>query len=311
MRRFQQTKHALGSMAYLTVVVQDDRQPNELFARLWEMVDNFERRFSRFLPDSELTTFNQSAGKKHAVTLEFRTLLAAAKNMSRRTDGLYNPFVLPALQRAGYKGSWPYPERAGAAVNYELRQSASWQNITLGRNWAAIPKNTAVDFGGIGKGYLLDKLAAALHAGGVTGYWLSLGGDISCAGFDEPGTPWLIGIQDAMQEGKRIASVSNEGRALAVATSGVTKRKGMSANGVWHHLIDPRSGLPAETDILTATVCSDSATEADVYAKCLVIAGADARDFMKTAKVREALLQRQSKDEGAPTIEKVGTIWLV
>ncbi len=311
MRRYQQTKQALGSAAYLTLVVPTNRQPDDLFADLWRYIDEFEQRFSRFLAISELSACNKAAGSKHMVSPEFRQLLVIARDMSERTGGLYNPFVLPALQRAGYKGSWPYPDEISASLDFAGRQSASWRDIQIGKDWIMIPKNTALDFGGIGKGYLLDELAARLRARAVDSYWLSLGGDIVCAGLDDPGIPWEISIQDAVHENNRVAYVSNQGNDLAVATSGVTKRKGTSAHGAWHHLIDPRTGEPALSDVLTATVCAESATEADVYAKCLVIVGSTETDtFMESVTIRNVLLQ-QTGSGTTSIVQKKGLVWQV
>lgn len=311
MRKHQQTKHALGSTAYVTLVLPEEVAPDALFNGLWQHIAAFERRFSRFLPDSELTAFNKAAGTRQPVSTGFRDLLLAAREMSEKTNGLYNPFVLPALQRAGYKGSWPQPDRVDARLNYEKRQGAAGQDIEIGDSWAAIPAYTALDFGGIGKGYLLDELSRFLQSQQLTNYWLSLGGDILCSGVDELDRAWEVGIQDALREGVAVARVTNQGGQLAIATSGITKRKGVSVHGSWHHIIDPRTNLPADTDMLTATVCCASATEADVYAKCLVITGSHAvPNFMKMLKLDNALLQYSEDGEGV-ILRKLGEIWLV
>lgn len=308
MQRIQQTKHALGSTAYLTIVLEDNASPTEVFSSSWQEIDGFERQFSRFLTDSELSKFNLQAGSRQTVSQAFLRLLTSAKKMGELTDGLYNPLILPSLQRAGYKGSWPRPEIAVAKLDFEARNNAQWSEIEMGDNWAFIPENTALDFGGIGKGYLLDQLARNLKKMGVDNYWLSLGGDILCAGYDVNGDPWRVAIQHAKIEGRSVAAVKNAGKKLAVATSGITKRQGFSENGAWHHIIDPRSGKPAVTDLLTSSVCTDKATLADVAAKCLVIVGSHAAgQTMRKIGVTNAVLQLTHNAE--ISVEKVGTIW--
>jgi len=310
MKRFQQKNHALGSEALMTVVLRDDLRPEPIFAMLWNQVYAFEKRFSRFLPDSELSRVNQAAGEAMRVTPEFRKLLAAAQDLARRTQGLYNPLILPALQRAGYKGSWPHPEQSDSQTSYEARRVADWQGILVKGTTVQLPANSALDFGGIGKGYLLDTLADFLMERHITNYWLSLGGDIVCAGYDEPGDPWRIGIQDAWSEAV-VAYVANHGQRVAVATSGITKRKGVTQSGAWHHIIDPSSGAPAHTDVVTATVYADSATQADVAAKVLVIAGSAGADaVMHDLGVQHILLQLDAGDRPA-TIQKMGTVWSI
>jgi thiamine biosynthesis lipoprotein len=310
MQRFQQTKHVLGSTAYLTVVLNEGMQPATVFEPLWQQIDIFEQCFSRFMPDSELSQCNHAAGTRHPISTEFRNLVVAARTMAERSGGLYNPFILPALQRAGYKGSWPQPHISDEKLDYQNRIAVDWRELTVGDTWLHIPGNTALDFGGIGKGYLLDQLAESLRIMNITGYWLSLGGDILCAGHDGSGDAWRIGIQHAQHEANTIATVVNHDKKLAVATSGVTKRQGISDTGSWHHIIDPRTGKPANTQVLTATVCADTATSADVIAKCLVIADTEAaRTTLQAMHEQNALLQ--IKSDGKVEIMRLGATWSI
>ena len=295
MRRLQETKHALGSTGILTLVVADEAASagEALMQELWHMITVFERRFSRFLPDSELTKCNQQAGHMTAISPEFRKLVVCATSMAEATGGLYNPFVLPALQRAGYKGSWPHPERANAATSFESGRLARAGDLTIGDTWLRLPPHTALDFGGIGKGYLLDQLAEYIDDQPlVEGYWLSLGGDIICSGHDLEGAAWTVGVQHAIRTDEQVAAISNNGKKLAIATSGTTKRKGTQDGKSWHHIIDPRTGESAQTDVLTATVIAPNATDADVYAKCLVLLGsAAAKEWASEKRIAKAILQ--------------------
>ena len=303
MKRYQQTKHALGSDVILTLVVAGDLQPQELFDDLWQTIDAFEQRFSRFLTTSELTRFNHGAGARQQVSAPFHDILLAARQQASRTDGLYNPLILPALQHAGYKGSWPTPEAVVKSLDYSERKTAPWDAIQIGDTWAEIPEDTALDFGGIGKGYLLDELGLKLQT--LPGYWLSLGGDILCAGTDAVGQQWSVGVQSALQTDQSVMTLIVRDASMAIATSGTTKRKGTSKEGSWHHLIDPRTGKPASTDIATATVCTRHATDADILAKCLVLVGSDqAERFIRDHSIDNALWQTEDG-----TLKKVGTLW--
>lgn len=309
MNRLQQTGKALGSEVVLTVVAVQNSKIDAIFKKMWQQIQDFEQRFSRFKTDSELSIFNAFAGGHVAVSPEFNALLTTSYSMARTTNGLYNPFILPALQRAGYKGSWPTPDIADSKLDYVDRKVADWHDIEISDSWAMIPSNAAIDFGGIGKGFLLDELGESLHAQGIQNFWLSLGGDILCAGFDAPGTPWKIAIQDSRHEQVTATFVTNDGKTMAVATSGVTKRKGVGESGGWHHIIDPRTNAPANTDVLTATVCAMSATEADVYAKCLVVTGStEAKEFCHTIGQTNAYLQIAAT-EGSVSALPIGTVW--
>ncbi|MEO8105574.1 MAG: FAD:protein FMN transferase [Candidatus Saccharibacteria bacterium] len=289
--RLQQTQTALGSVAVLTVVAATSHAADAMLGELWREISAFEARFSRFQPDSELTKLNQAAGHKVALSAEFMELLAAARRASDATEGLFNPFILPALQRAGYRGSWPNPSVVDAQLDYSDRAVRGMESLETGAGWARIPIDSALDFGGIGKGYLLDLLAN-LAEKRTTGYWFSLGGDIISGGFDDGHQPWRLGIQSAHENGEIIAQVENRsGHRLAVATSGVTKRRGPRHGGAWHHLVDPRSGQPSVSDVLTASVVSDRACQADVLASCLVVLGTSKARPLLNRHSLSALLQ--------------------
>lgn len=301
MVRRQQNKHALGSEVLLTLR-GGEQEVSEWFELLWREISLFEQTFSRFLPDSELNAVNGQAGLPVPVSPEFERLLRAALALSEETMGLFNPLVLPALQRAGYKGSWPSPGVLGTTPDYSQNRVVPASNITVEDGLVRLPPNTALDFGGIGKGYLLDQLADMLAGGGCGDFWLSLGGDIAMRGCDEADGPWRVGIAQADGEGVVAEVINTNGELLAIATSGTVKRRGPG----WHHIIDPRTGHSAETDVLTATVCNASATKADVFAKCLVLLGAaGAADFMWQYGLTKTVLQVQNK-EGTIQVQKKG-----
>jgi thiamine biosynthesis lipoprotein len=298
MARYQQHYRALGSTVLITLVTTASAANRAvIFAKLYSQITAFEQQFSRFLPTSELTSFNQSAGAKTAVSPSFMGLLKTAKQLAAQTAGLYNPFILPALQQAGYLGSWPQPEHSIADTVFTDRQLTTVDQLILGDGWAKIPNTAALDFGGIGKGYLLDQLAQELDDEPLSGYWLSLGGDIICAGHDLNGRDWQVAVQDALDTTKNIETIANQsGHKLAIATSGITKRRGLKDGREWHHLIDPRTGQPARTAILTATVTAKQAVLADVYAKCVVIAGADqAKQYQVAGVIQTCLLQSKNR----------------
>jgi thiamine biosynthesis lipoprotein len=286
---------ALGSDVFVTLV-GDDSTFSDIFTNVQQKIDDFEKRFSRFLPTSELSLFNNSAGTSVNISHEFRRILLASQKMSKLTGGLFNPLILPNLQRSGYKGSWPHPEKFDKTVDYSDRNIVDFTELELVDGSAKIPKNTALDLGGIGKGFLLDTVSKWLQKQNLTGFWMSLGGDIVCVGHDVGGEPWQVDVASAEETSVATVIEQQDERPLFVATSGITKRRGKG----WHHLIDPRTGQPAETNILTATVVARSGVDADVLAKSIVIAGKSfARTMKTTGKIERALLQYddQTKEE--------------
>lgn len=300
MLKYFQTQVALGSAISLVLVTSMNQSAvDEIFRKLWLTIFEFEQRFSRFLPDSELTRFNRSAGTKQPVSQEFRSLLIVAKMMAQKSEGLYNPFVLPALQRAGYVHSMVSAHRQDVVDNYADRSVVDWSMLDIGDDWASIPYGTAIDLGGCGKGYAGDLLAdLADFSGDITGYWFSLGGDIVARGYDEAGQPWVIGVEDIVHQQKIIGTCSTSGtRRYAVATSSITRRKGKQNGKDWHHIIDPLTGKPSETDILAASISASDSLTADVIASCVIIAGSDrALSYIQDKAVEGVLIQTTEHD---------------
>ena len=291
MHVYQQKRIALGSEALVTLASpRTEDQLIPIFTEVWDRLAVFEQQCSRFIPDSELSKFNARAGQEVTVTPAFRLVLAAAASAAHKTDGLYNPFVLPALFTAGYRNSWI--DAKADTGNYDNKSVVPIERLILGTHTAQIPKDTALDLGGCGKGYALDMLATFLSAEGVQDYWVSLGGDIIARGGPEKGGSWDIGIASASAPTQTIATVTTGDPQVAIATSGITKRKGIQNGTAWHHIIDPRTALPAETDIATATICMPSGIMADVYASCLVIVGAhEVPRYIRQHDISDALIQ--------------------
>lgn len=294
MNRYQQSGHGLGTDIVLTIN-GDKSDETALFEQLWAQIQHFENQFSRFKTTSEVSKLNAHAGLPIVMTEDFIVLLRAAIAASKETDGVYNPLVLGALQRAGYKGSWPHVDALDSDLDYTNRTTfANASAIRINGNKVTIPADTALDFGGIGKGFLLDSLADFLDTKHVKHYWLSLGGDIVVRGHDVTNKPWQIGIGDVQEVDKVNATVTNaDGSRVAIATSGITKRQGTG----WHHLINPATQKPAETDLASVTVIHPHATAADVLAKCLVILGSKSLDtFASQHDIQKAFAQTLAGD---------------
>jgi FAD:protein FMN transferase len=293
LNQYFETKLALGSDVTFVVVCESAAAATRVLQNLWRQTFLFERRFSRFLPMSELSEFNRKAGQKTPVSPEFRELLLAARQLGEQTEGLFNPFVLPALQRAGYTRSFVAQYADDEQEDYSGRQVVRVTALEVGAEWAQIPYGTALDMGGCGKGYLADQLAASLPRDVVRGYWLSLGGDIAAGGHDEQGRPWTVRIQGEQGAGHDLSAVIQGSAApFAVATSGTGVRRGRKRGRAWHHIIDPRTLTPAKTDVRLATVHANTTLQADVLASCAIILGsAEAPAWLRRQGVLGAVLQ--------------------
>lgn len=296
MLTYYQSRVALGSRASLALVSDaDEAVVNEYFRRLWLALLKFERRCSRFLPASELSQFNRSAGLKQQISPEFREALMAAAAMAAVTDGLYNPFILPALQRAGYLHSMVSNHEHDPVDDFSDRSVPMADKLEIGDDWARIPYGSAIDLGGCGKGFAGDMLADMAEAlPSIQGFWFSLGGDVVMGGHSESGERWTVDMEDLREGHTGMAGRAHApgARRFAVATSSITVRKGVHNGRAWHHIIDPRTNEPAQAVTATASVCTDRLLEADVFASCAIIFDAEAAiGFARAKAVRGLLLQ--------------------
>jgi len=220
-----------------------------------------EARFTRFLPDSELARLNAGDGRYLPVSPEMFAMLEAALWAFEESQGLVNAAVLPAMLSAGYDR----PFRQGLsepafAAAVQLPPLPEVLLLDAATRSAALAPGAALDLGGIAKGALADLLIDELGDNGVC----NLGGDLRVRGSGPEGDGWHIGLCD------RTAVALTEG---AVCTSGTARRRwGQSA----HHLIDPRTGMPARTDLAEVSVVTDSALRGEVYAKCAMLLGSTA-----------------------------------
>lgn len=295
---YQQTNKGLGSEIILTI--DSDQQHDtvdQLFIDLWAKINSFESRYSRFIASSELSIFNSNCGAYNNVSQEFLDILTICKNFSQKTDGIFNPFILPALVNAGYDKSLVDNKKVNLNSNFKADNDISVSNLLINNKQAFIPPNTAIDLGGIGKGYLADQLALYIE-NTCQDYWISLGGDI-IAKRSKYKDNWHIDIQsmDGINSMNHANIILPKNIRSAVATSGTVKRQGIKNGHKWHHLIDPSTLKPAETDILLATVYSSSAVEADIYASCLVIIGSkNFSSFVNKHKITDALVQGKNNN---------------
>jgi thiamine biosynthesis lipoprotein len=255
----------------VTVQLSDWRWAH-LLPAVEAFLHDFESRFSRFLPDSELSRFNRRETPCVRVSDEMLEVLKECVRLYRLTSGVFNPLVLVSLEAAGYRDSFERlppttPVRPAVAV-----PPLDCLEIDPEAGLATLPLGLRLDFGGIGKGYAVDAASTLLVEAG--GYLIDAGGDIYIAGSAPDGGPWRIDVIDPESPNSRIEAVALSDQ--AIATSWTTRRRWQTSAGWAHHLIDPRTGTPADSGVIASTVVTRRAVDADVFAKAALILGPNA-----------------------------------
>lgn len=245
-------------------------------AHVPEWFESWEQSLSRFRESSELSQLNRSQGVPVEVSQTLWSVLQAALRAEEQSGGLVTPAVLEALEQAGYDRSFDTLERREERPNGKLLAEAAPPAIALSQvkfepdsRSVRLPLGLRLDFGGVAKGWAAQQAMQRLSPYGPA--LVDAGGDIAISGLQADGSPWVIGVADPMEPDSDLATLS-VGK-CGVATSGTDYRR-WKKDGAWqHHIIDPRTGLPATSDVLSATVIAPSVVDAEVAAKTALILG--------------------------------------
>jgi thiamine biosynthesis lipoprotein len=246
--------------------------------RAQALAEDWERAFSRFRPDSELSRLNRAGGESVRVSRAFLRVLEAALDGVARTGGRFDPSVLPALEAAGYRQDLALVQAAPVSVLKSVpgRGGVLLDQVSIDRRRArvALGGGVQLDLGGIAKGAFVDRLAAELAA--WPGGCVDAGGDLRVWGQSPSGSSWRIGVEDPDRLGEDLLVAEvRPGATLSVATSAANRRRWRCTDGAErHHLIDPRSGLPLPAMAPAVTVFGPAAIEVEIATKSLIVAAA-------------------------------------
>lgn len=230
---------AMGSWGHVVVV----GGPADACARAVARVDDLERRWSRFLPESEISRMNRAPGGV-VVSEDTVGLVRRAQAAHRATGGRFDAHVLAAVVGAGYDRAVGVVTNASPLAGF--------------------------DPGGIGKGYAADLVVEELMGDGAAGACVNLGGDLRVEGTPPGGAPWVIDVEDPFGG----APLTQLGlRRGAVATSNRLRRSWAVDGKTRHHLIDPATGRPAATDAVAVTVVAGEAWWAEALSTAAMVAG--------------------------------------
>lgn len=266
------------------IVLAAEGAPEQLapgFERARAFIAACEARFTRFAETSELATLNRSAGTWFHASPELYDAVREACAFVDETGGLFDPAILDALENIGYDRSMDDLRAHGAArpspaanVPRVDTRAIEFDNDARG---IRLPPGLRLDLGGIAKGWIAERAADEL-ARYTCACAVNAGGDMFARGLPPGESAWAVALEDPRDPAETLAVLRLPPG--AVATSSVTKRRWQQGDAVRHHLIDPRTRLPAETDWLSVTAIAPHATTAEVYAKALLIGGSrSAPDF--------------------------------
>lgn len=299
-RRAESSFYAMDTRITVTAY---GKARNEAASYAEKRIRELEKHLSVTDPASDIHRLN--AREANYVGLDTERVLTASLQMYEKTGGLFDPTIYPLVRAWGFTTdehrvpsaeeiSALLPQNNAARIKYEYTGSsvtADIENVlkdgeTKG-TLVLLPDGAELDLGGIAKGYAGEDIARQFEKINISGALVNLGGNVQTYGEKPDGSPWRIGLQSPWDTSKYLGvlNVSGYPHAMtAVVTSGSYQRYFIDEKGIRrHHIIDPRTGCPAESNLASATVVGPSGTECDAFATALFIMGAEgAAEYWQT-----------------------------
>lgn len=311
MREVEHGFRAMNTDVRVVIVVTDDRRGARAACRAVEdLFARVEATLSRFRPESELSRLNRQAGAPFPASPLLWTVVGAALAAARETHGTFDPTILRALVAAGYDRSFDdVPRDAPRPPDSVTPRPSAWDEIALddGDQTITLPPAVGLDLGGIAKGWTVDRAAELLAS--FAGFGVDAGGDLYCHGRQADGRPWTVGVEDPRNPDRDLIVLAIHDHGVATSTSARrTWRRGLDQ---MHHLIDPRTGQPSTSDVLSATVVAPAVARAEVLAKVALLLGStEGRAFLDEATdAAELLVLRDGRTLTSARFRELVDVW--
>lgn len=284
MKRFVFEEIHLGTPVVLQLVADEESVASFLAKQAFAECARIESAYSRFLENNELSRLNAELGKWTAVNEEFFRLLEFGNRLKVKTGGAFDLSVKALLEGWGYDKNYSLKEKgAGRVGHYDLDDSDGFR----------VRLSAPIELGGLGKGYAIDRIVTTLYGEcgegrAIRGFCINAGGDLFIQGSTENGEPWRVLFEHPQDVTKAIGELSLYGP-LALASSSPSRRHWKNGEKTRHHLVDPRTGGPAD-QMLSVYVQAPAALLADAYSTALFVLGFEAARALVPSLPVQAML---------------------
>lgn len=219
--------------------------------------------------ESEVYELNHRQGSPVSVSEETRNLLSFSLGMAQETKGAFNPSLYPVVKAWGFTtGEYRIPE---SRELQELLKHTDFQAIQAEDGTVTLPERMEIDFGAVAKGYTGDLAVRTMKDYGITSGIINLGGNVALIGQAPDGGPWRVGIRSPYGEGT-IGVLEAED--CHIITSGGYERYFTGEDGtVYWHILDPRTGRPADSGIISATIIGEEGKQCDAFSTAAFVMG--------------------------------------
>ena len=264
-KKYDSTIYAMDTIINITIWSNED-----LIKEVEDEIIRLEKIFSLTNKDSDLYKIANS--NKSEITLEDETieLIEKSLELTKDTNGALNIALYPVTKLWGFVG-----KNYNIPKDFEIEDKLKYTNyedIQIDGNTLILKENMSLDLGAVAKGFIADKIIEFLKEKDVSAGILNMGGDISTFGLKPDGSKFNIAIQNPITDGFSGTIMLND---LSIATSGNYERYFMEDGVRYHHILDPKTGKPADNDLASATVISNKGIVSDGLATAFYIMGID------------------------------------
>ena len=236
------------------------------------VLKDFNQALSTYVPDSEITSFNQKGGVKFDLPY-FLPVLKRSMEIYKKSNGAFDPTIMPLVRAWGFtekENTIPDSSKIDSILQYVGFNHVQYNEDSV---WAS-KSGITLDMNAIAKGYGVDVIGNLLHSKGIENYMVEIGGEIACRGKNDQNQYWRITIDDprAALLGKEIAilQVINSG----IATSGNYRNYFEKDGKRYAHIINPATGRAELSDLLSSSVLAKDCMTADAWATAFMVMGA-------------------------------------
>lgn len=261
----RQSLIALGTVC--TIQLPAGTRP-QVYDQVQKALDTVDGELSRTKASSQIAILNRE--KQATLSDDVLALLQEGIEVAEKTDGAFDPAI------GALTGMWAIATDHPRVPSEEEIQSVDtdWRHIRIVGDQVTIPATMEIDLGAIGKGYAADRIKEVLRENRVSSALVNLGGNIYAIGEKQGGNPWVIGLRDPNgDEGQ--AFITIQVRDLSLVTSGAYERNFTQDGVTYHHILDRKSGYPAESDLASASILGPSSTLCDALSTSVFVLGSE------------------------------------
>ena len=265
-----ETGFCLDTVVTLTVYGTENKS---ILQDAFSLIADYESMLSRTREGSDIWNINHSSGAPVQVSDETSSLLQTALHYCELSDGAFDITIAPVTDLWDFhgEGSGNVPDQEQLA---EALSHVNYKNIKITGNTVTLSDpQAAIDLGAIAKGYIGDRVKEFLLSKGITSGMINLGGNVLVIGDKPDGSLWKIGIRKPFSENGSELSAVVSAADQSVVTSGTYERYFIKNNILYHHILNPKTGYPAQTGLSSVSILSDSSTEGDALSTACFLLG--------------------------------------